>query len=205
MKSVLLSIKPELCALIASGEKTVEIRKNRPKIDVPFKCYIYCTLNGTNEIPMEEYFAGKWHKKKGKVIGEFVCDNIQWNSASDLWIAEDAEVTLKGTCSTKADIYKYLGVKSGTSRNDKKYEFYCWHISDLVIYDKPKELSEFCKPCADEYSYCEGCRYGHIKYLEWVETAEGLEGISYDMYCLNRVQRPPQSWCYVEEFERLEK
>lgn len=43
MKSVLISIRPEWCAKIASGEKTVEVRKTRPKMNPPFKCYIYCT------------------------------------------------------------------------------------------------------------------------------------------------------------------
>lgn len=44
MKSVLASIKPEYCKLIASGQKTVEIRKTRPKIDTLFRCYIYETM-----------------------------------------------------------------------------------------------------------------------------------------------------------------
>lgn len=40
---VLLPIKPKWCELIASGKKTIEVRKTRPKIETPFKCYIYCT------------------------------------------------------------------------------------------------------------------------------------------------------------------
>lgn len=43
MKSVLISIKPRWCGLIANGQKTVEIRKNRPTLETTFKCYIYCT------------------------------------------------------------------------------------------------------------------------------------------------------------------
>ena len=43
-KSVLISIRPEWCQKIASGEKTIEVRKKRPKLAPPFKCYIYCTL-----------------------------------------------------------------------------------------------------------------------------------------------------------------
>lgn len=42
-KSVLISIRPKWCELIASGEKTIEVRKTRPKLETPFKCYIYCT------------------------------------------------------------------------------------------------------------------------------------------------------------------
>ena len=43
MKSVLISIQPKWCELIASGKKTVEVRKTKPKLETPFKCYIYCT------------------------------------------------------------------------------------------------------------------------------------------------------------------
>ena len=39
--AVLISIKPKYCELIASGKKTVEVRKTRPKIPTPFKGYIY--------------------------------------------------------------------------------------------------------------------------------------------------------------------
>ncbi len=43
MKAVLISIRPKWCEKIISGEKTIEVRKTRPKMDTPFKCYIYCT------------------------------------------------------------------------------------------------------------------------------------------------------------------
>ena len=44
MKSVMLSIRPKWCEMIASGEKTIEVRKTKPKLETPFKCYIYCTV-----------------------------------------------------------------------------------------------------------------------------------------------------------------
>ena len=71
MKSVLISIKPKYCELIASGQKTMEVRKTRPKIETPFKCYIYCTKDFYRK--GDGYFQGKYC---GKVIGEFVCDKI---------------------------------------------------------------------------------------------------------------------------------
>ena len=42
-KAVLLSIRPNWCKKIANLRKTVEIRKTAPNLEVPFKCYIYCT------------------------------------------------------------------------------------------------------------------------------------------------------------------
>ena len=47
MKSILQSIRPQYCELIAAGKKTIEVRKTRPKLDVPFKAYIYCTKGDT--------------------------------------------------------------------------------------------------------------------------------------------------------------
>lgn len=45
-KAVLISIRPKWCELIANGTKTVEVRKSRPKLETPIKCYIYCTQSG---------------------------------------------------------------------------------------------------------------------------------------------------------------
>ena len=68
---------------------------------------------------------------------------------------------------------------------------YGMHISDLVIYDNPKELSEFRKPCKygeESDISCFVCEYS---------------GYAPDMHidCFRTVTRPPQSWCYVEECE----
>lgn len=77
MKSVLLSIQPQWCELIASGKKTIEVRKSAPK-ETPFKVYIY---------------QSKWHwiykilpwlkERRGKVIGEFICDRIEQYEANE--------------------------------------------------------------------------------------------------------------------------
>lgn len=65
MKSILLSIKPKYVELIASGKKTIEVRKSAPQ-EVPFKAYIYCTYGN----PKENYAL----RKQGKVIGEFILE-----------------------------------------------------------------------------------------------------------------------------------
>lgn len=55
MRAILMSIKPKWIEKIASGEKTVEVRKTVPKCGAPFKVYMYCTndrketLNMANE------------------------------------------------------------------------------------------------------------------------------------------------------------
>ena len=147
MKSVMISIKPKWCELIASGKKTIEVRRNRPKLETPFKCYIYCTkskpLIGNYEghiFSMDEgdfdyYNRNTIFKCNGKVFGEFVCDCII--PISITYSDPDSRVALKEfpyTCLTDKQIIDYLG-------NDKTG--YGWHISDLKIYDEPKELKRF--------------------------------------------------------------
>ena len=130
MKSVLISIQPKYCELIASGKKTIEVRKSHPKIETPFKCYIYCTYGQENE----NYMLGK----RGKVIGDFVCDRITDISVVVRNCNEDYNHVYhndecKGSCLTWKELQEY----------NKDKPLYGWHISDLKIYDKPKELGEF--------------------------------------------------------------
>ena len=124
MKSVLMSIKPKYCELIANGKKTIEVRKTRPKIETPFKCYIY------------ECMGKKLYDDEGcgKVIGEFVCDEIQTFRPDDYNCPYDiSDDDLEQTCLERYDMYAY-----GKGRT-----LYGWHITNLAIYDKPKRLSEF--------------------------------------------------------------
>jgi len=178
MKSVLISIQPKWCELIASGKKTIEVRKTRPKLQTPFKCYIYQTKNtkGVSGFTI----LGRY--RLSKVIGEFVCDRIeelyQCNSG---YVAEKARIG-------RYEYFNYLAIPHDTHGGyDKKC--YGWHISDLKIYDKPKEFGEFRKPCRFEKSnfICPMlCPYYEY---ECPESAK----------CLKRLTRAPQSWCYVEE------
>ena len=135
MKSVLISIQPKWCELIASGKKTVEVRKTRPKIDVPFKCYVYCTKSRK---PYESFaVSGKPFECSGKVIGEFVCNAVEYYTSNctvfeSVLLPSPSE--LEEMCLTRDEFNGY-----GT----RGKLLYGWHISDLVIYDKPKELREF--------------------------------------------------------------
>ncbi|MBR2343002.1 MAG: ASCH domain-containing protein [Clostridia bacterium] len=127
MKSVLISIQPKWCELIASGKKTVEVRKTRPKLETMFKVYIYCT----KEKPTFTQSAFCDDISNGKVIGEFVCDRIidSFLNNNDGWFVELG-------CLTPKEIDEYQGDKA---------ILFGWHISNLKVYDKPRELSEFSK------------------------------------------------------------
>nr|DAH35262.1 MAG TPA: hypothetical protein [Caudoviricetes sp.] len=189
-KAVMLSIRPKWCEKIISGEKTVEVRKTRPKLETPFKCYIYCTVGRagydalwildapTREeysfIAVSAYLENPKGANKGnsKVIGEFICDRI-YELAPLNHAPDDVE---KQACMTREEIVDYL---RGTG--------YGWHIVNLKIYDTPRELSEFRRACPNSW-YCESC----AMYRENNGTC-GNESL--------QLKRAPQSWCYVEAME----
>ena len=189
MKSVLISIQPKWCELIANGKKTIEVRKTRPKLETPFKCYIYCTKSNKEFLQSRNnalfycedkdfiggHGVGLYKRLNGKVIGEFVCDKITMSlvgyNAEGLPSYWDI---LDGSCLTPNELVCYGGWKT----------LYGWHISELVIYDKPKELSEFKMLCTKNTD-CYLCdRYDHIR-----------------KDCNSTITRAPQSWCYVEGAE----
>lgn len=178
MKSILLSIKPKYVELIARGEKTIEVRKTAPQ-EVPFKCYIYETQG--QYIKFIHGAHTKYGYGCGKVIGEFICDKVYSikNRGSRFSVAdEEQSVTneiARQSCLYYDDMVSYFGNKDG----------FGWHISDLKIYDKPKELNEFSRPCS--YSgLCFSCK----------RTSFKKDG---NLLCNTKITRPPQSWMYVED------
>lgn len=200
MKAVMLSIQPKWCELIASGKKTIEVRKTAPKLKTPFKCYIYETYND-KYVDVGTYWWGtnkSFDHACKKVIGEFVCDKIypfyygnmdypipafdgdeRMCEIGDGYYITSGE--LEKTCLTYEEFEKYVKGKT----------LYGLRISDLKIYDKPKELGEFRKPCPFPSEDCTDCPY-----MDWDYDAESDEE---EPFCKKRITRPPQSWCYVEE------
>ena len=180
-KAVLISIRPGWVDRILSGKKTLEVRKNRPKLETPFKCYIYCT-RAKHEY--EDYFVVEYDDYGcvskdffggGHVVCEFLCDTIwpiQVECSSP--VALGAGIEVPGTCLTDREILEYLG-------NGK--QGFAWHISDMKVYGTPKKLSEFKGLCKIEAD-CGCCPYYNYTKMD----------------CGGRtIKRPPQSWCYVEE------
>lgn len=190
MKSILISINPKWCEKIASGEKTIEVRKTRPRLETPFKCYIYRT-KGT----VLHLINNKWTNMSvgGKVIGEFVCDNIV--ELAPINRAPDNLEDL--ACLTREQIVEYI-----------KGRGYGWHISDLVIYDKPRELSEF---YISDNAAIQSCKHREIvgqpeyktAHNGWIKGSYICNANGEPDWCtkckVKPITRPPQSWCYVEE------
>ncbi len=187
MKKILISIRPQWCEKIASGKKTIEVRKSAPK-EVPFKAYIYCSYGNDKE----NYMLGR----RGKVIGEFVCDKIDeivpdYNPAAEKFFYGYI-VDTTPTCLSEEEMQNY----------GKNKPLWFWHISDLKIYDKPKELSDFTSPrvCIN---YIDLPAYGHI--------GCNMCKYSYTINCMIKCRingrepltRPPQSYMLVEELKEV--
>lgn len=155
-KAVLISIRPKWCQKIVSGEKTIEVRKTKPKLETPFKCYIYCTLP---KYPHEDFIATDYPRPQfyggGKVIGEFTCERIApiTYDGGRLWCPTNAAFS-PATCLSQEEIIAYIGDKG---------RCYGWHISDLRIYDTPRELSEFKTLCRVDADCCACPYYNYTK------------------------------------------
>ncbi len=161
------------------------MRKTSPKIDTPFKCYIYCTKQKTIA---DEYCGnrnGHIYIDNGKVIGEFVCDRIEEipcyveGGKYDEYLVENK--FLQDCCLSYNEIFEYLGGNDG----------YGWHISNLKIYDKPKGLGEF-----KQMKSIRGYHKRDEKKLDGINIERLMHGTRIICKVLTR---PPQSWCYVEE------
>ena len=140
MKSVLISIRPYWVQKILSGEKTIEIRKTSPKIEPPFKCFIYETM-GETAIPWMDEDGHMVFKGRGEVVAEFICDKITEIPASGPIVVCCG--SLKGSAMSREEFDSYIGWDKG----------FGWHISNLKVYEKPRPLSDFHGPCGG----CDGC------------------------------------------------
>lgn len=183
MKAVLMSIQPYWVFLIiakAMGlninkEKTIEVRKTFPKDENWNKVVkMYCSKDKKSFAKIPKQYQPFMKQFLGKIIGEFVCYSIdeyrryplttfEGTPCREQYISRDK---LKKTCLSIGEINSYL--KGRTA--------YLWHISNLKIYDEPKELSEF--------------RLYNVRAYYDEELKLPMP--------THEIARPPQSWCYVE-------
>lgn len=190
MKSIMTSVSPYLCEKITNGQCKMLVRKSAPK-EVPFKAYIYCT-KAKSQWRYSNY-EGAYQNSEGKivyaqqhVIGEFICDKVEvlfnTNGNPENYMTDILPNILQKTALSFKEFQDYVG--SRASKNN----IYGWHISDLKIYDKPKELSMFYAKCNIPESKCKLCDN-----CFWKENSYGQD------YAVKKLTRPPRSWMYVEE------
>jgi len=162
-KSIIISIKPEWVAKILNGEKTIEIRKNAPKCDLPIDVYIYATKR--QNLVLGDNFYGDWVTEytitrgwskenvekiwgnlSGKVVAKFTLksvDSLYFDTQKNKSEMTPIEECIIGnierhSCLSQDEIEAYAKPFSNSIKI-----CYAWHISDLEIFDEPKPLSEF--------------------------------------------------------------
>ena len=201
MKSIMISIQPQYVEKILNGGKTIEIRKTMPKCELPCKVYIYCTKGKNTIVYVERKGEKDWYgniakntmivtrpkydymnytnETLGKVIAEFTLNKVD-TLERDLndWLP-------KNRYDVSNDLLKNINLNQNELWNYGQGKIlYAWHIDDLKVYDKPKYLSEF-KISKRKEKDCINCQMYYVT----------------RNYCPTILERPPQSYCYVEELE----
>ena len=184
MKAVMLSLRPEWCKKIFEGEKTIEVRRTRPLIDMPFKVYVYCTKQKLTKTECMHSYLHKNEPKACKKYGEIttwcsigdvhVNSNTPWSFRSfgmhgkvigsfvcDRIERIEFQPQIVATLSERWEFNRIARQACLTAPKMREYlngdNAYGWHITEPKLFDKPRELSEF------------------------------------------GVTRAPMSWCYIEE------
>lgn len=191
---VLISIKPEWVDLIASGKKTIEVRKNFPDLRTPFKVYIYCTKGSS---PKDQiWFAendedGNYigdYLANGNVIGEFMCNEIiEWTRdeyGTNCYDISDDD--FEATCITLMDDFWEYG---------KGKTLYGWRINDLKIYDRPIPVTKFKQTKVVRGYHKKPCDPNKKIDIEWLLNGKRLK--------VNHLTGAPQSWCYVDKMRGI--
>lgn len=190
---ILASLKPYYYYLIGEKKKNIEVRKSALK-DLPQDIVFYMSKDEKSFAKIPKEFQEKYRKHFGKVGIKVICDKIDCIQKRGIdnnfdycylslneWGNDDiaTEITdIKKSCIPKVDLNKYgANVQC----------LYAWHISDLKIYDKPRELSEFRISC-NRKNLCYSCNR--------------FTGKPWDI-CNNSITRPPQSYMRVKELKEV--
>ena len=196
-KAILMSIKPKYVAEILNHRKTIEIRKTSPKCDLPIDVYIYCTKGDS----LHRNKAGWWfvhdypttfiteddlttvREQKpfnGKVVAKFALRKVERFIQG---LNEDEYERLPNFALQDYDYHGLDCLMEKACLNDEEINeyapdlsFYAWHISDLEIFDEPKELDGF------DYPNPSGTRNIGQRSINGLPSKK----------------HPPQSFCYIE-------
>ena len=189
---ILASLKPYYYYLIGEKIKTLEIRKSDLK-NLPQDILFYMSKDEKSFAKIPKEFQEKYRKHFGKVGIEFICDK----SICLDYYPQDytgmpgkfSEIICKESCLSYDEIMTYKKEKLA----------YGWEISNLKVYDNPRELSEFHKCNFNSMNGTEVCGNYHCKYYQ----DSGSYMIPPSCAKLgNRVFRPPQSYMFVKEVEQ---
>lgn len=215
-KAILISDKPKWCALMMNGDKNIEVRISKALANAIQKLideqgfadiYVYCSKGKPNlwlpyeygcfklDISSQPYLSNKPiidydYKMNGKVVFKFRCYKVE-----EILIKPNGNYytntlsnnkLLTQSCLSQKEIFEY------TECHISKISG-CWvsgyaiHISDLEIFDEPKELSEFKHWVF--YKKCSKCPYG---------KCDNDYGLCSQCCEIKPLTKAPQNYCYVE-------
>jgi hypothetical protein len=226
MTQIMLSVRPEWCVKTLNRKVSVLVVKSVPHevlewfkdTSKPFsemEVFIYCTKG--KELNFNAY-ENQWeynipkdkklinpsiHNVNGKVCFEFVCDRVQeitsrkicgeWASYTETMSEFDLSQV---SCVENKEIVRYLKGKNG----------YSLHISELKVYDTPKELGEFHKVgYAEAMNDIDDNKADYIGCECYKQHEDEFEKAFADARKQYGITRAFQSWGYVEYEESEEK
>ena len=216
MKAVMLSLRPQWCEKIFNGSKTIEVRKTRPLIDMPFKVYVYCMKQKLTKTKCMHSYLHKNEPKACKKYGEIttwcsigdvhVNSNTPWSFRSygmhgkviGSFVCDKIEkIDIQAQITTTlSERWTFNGIAKQaclTAEQLKEYlngdTGYGWHITAPTLFEKPRDITEFAifGKCADECSEYDFCAR---------DIAE--DRVACKCFKRSFLKRPPQSWCYIE-------
>ena len=215
MKAMIIVVSPTECANLLNGDLSVLVRKINPRCKLPVDAYIYCKEGKPYLYDCKEIYLGKDDHRhyiskvccnqkakdllNGKVVAKVTLNKVEplkWHRTTGIdldyykvvYELDNEYELVKQSCLSHGDIEKYLQVKD---KCNYRWHFdlgYAWHIDNLEIFDKPKDLFDF--RVWNRYE-CDTCPY-YIKF--------GIDDCLYSSHpkCLVPLINTPKTFCYIE-------
>jgi len=189
MTKIIKSYKPDKLAKILNGEIIIDIAKTFPK-ELPCEVFMYCAkkeslkrISGNGFILVR--FIGAYKELNGLVVGKFTVEKVD---VIEYETIEDYSGDIEDVCMNNQEYEKlcknaYLDYEEMNAYSNGG-NLLALHITNLVIFDEPKKLSDYYNPNL-YMTLSEICKY---------EKNTG-DLSSY------RIHKAPQSWQYVKEVE----
>lgn len=213
MTSILISEPPEQVANILNGKQSIIISKTAPKEwkdyisekskekPKPKTGYVYCTNPHAKKVlslftaDFQPYLNTCRSICNGRVVASFTLMevekiNCETYPSDDSYQFRHEYFPEK---STEDEILRKSCI-SGLEPYLDGCEGYAWHISDLQIFDKPKNIWEF--EHVGGYLSVKDCPKKEKGFCNMGFGVRGYSGCD-----KARLKRPPKPWCYVEELQ----
>ena len=181
IRDVIITLMPTTICDIVNNDKKHIRKSTAPPTQLPFKAYIYCASNRRKGI-CDTYIPKTPIFTKNGVIKDNIGreDGLPWSLCNGKVIGEF--------------------ICNKIVKNDDKS--YSWEVSNLIIYQSPKKISDFCR--IDSVGVTT-CKYREQSYYGFTDTGyikNGFYCSDTDDWC-NKCKREvldkaPTNWMYAE-------